>query len=52
VIGAYLNVKVNGAGFKDKVFLDAIMKEADELVLKAKTTEDSILAEVNAKISK
>ena len=52
VIGAYLNVKVNGAGFKDKVFLDSIMKEADELVLKAKTTEDSILAEVNAKISK
>jgi glutamate formiminotransferase/formiminotetrahydrofolate cyclodeaminase len=52
VIGAYLNVKVNGAGFKDKVFLDAIMKEADELVMKAKTTEDSILAEVNAKISK
>jgi glutamate formiminotransferase/formiminotetrahydrofolate cyclodeaminase len=52
VIGAYLNVKVNGAGFKDKAFLDAIMKEADELVLKAKTAEDFILAEVNAKISK
>jgi len=52
VIGAYLNVKVNGAGFKDKAFLDAIMKEADELVMKAKNAEDSILAEVNAKISK
>jgi len=52
VIGAYLNVKVNGSGFKDKAFLDDILKQADDLVLKAKTAEDSILAAVNAKISK
>ncbi len=52
VIGAYLNVKVNGAGFKDKAFLDDIMKQADELVLKAKTAEDLILAAVLEKISK
>jgi glutamate formiminotransferase/formiminotetrahydrofolate cyclodeaminase len=51
VIGAYLNVKVNGAGFKDKVFLDEIMKQAEELVQKAKTAEDEILTAVNAKIS-
>jgi glutamate formiminotransferase / formiminotetrahydrofolate cyclodeaminase len=51
VIGAYLNVKVNGSGFKDKAFLDNIMKQAEELVEKAKTTEDSILAAVNLKIS-
>ncbi len=51
VIGAYLNVKVNGAGFKDKVFLEAIMTEADELVQKAKTAEDLILSEVHAKLT-
>jgi glutamate formiminotransferase/formiminotetrahydrofolate cyclodeaminase len=52
VIGAYLNVKVNGAGFKDKAFLDDILKKADDLVLKTKTTEEAILALVNEKISK
>jgi len=52
VIGAYLNVKVNGAGFKDKTYLDRIMKEADTLVMKAKTAEEDILAAVELKISK
>ncbi len=52
VIGAYLNVKVNGTGFKDKVFLDQIMKQAEELVIKAKTAEEEILAAVNLKITK
>jgi glutamate formiminotransferase/formiminotetrahydrofolate cyclodeaminase len=51
VIGAYLNVKVNGAGFKDKAFLDQVLSEADELVVKAKTAEDKILAAVLSKIS-
>ncbi len=52
VIGAYLNVKVNGTGFKDKVFLDQIMKQAEELVIKAKTAEEEILTAVNLKITK
>ena len=51
VIGAYLNVKVNGSGFKDKAYLDDIMQQAEALVQKAKTTEDSILSVVHAKIS-
>lgn len=51
VIGAYLNVKVNGAGFKDKEFLDGIMYEAEAIVSKAKTEEENILALVNSKIS-
>ena len=51
VIGAYLNVKVNGAGFKDKAFLDDILEQADDLLLKTKTAEDSILAAVLEKIS-
>ena len=52
VIGAYLNVKVNGSGFKDKAFMDDIMNRAEELVQKAKTSEEAILAEVDLKISK
>ncbi|MEI6682738.1 MAG: glutamate formimidoyltransferase [Bacteroidota bacterium] len=51
VIGAFLNVKVNGAGFKDKEYLDRIMAEAESLVQKAKTTEEEILSVVNSKIS-
>jgi glutamate formiminotransferase / formiminotetrahydrofolate cyclodeaminase len=52
VIGAYLNVKVNGAGFKDKVFLDEIMNQAELIIQKTKTAEDAIIALVNDKISK
>jgi glutamate formiminotransferase/formiminotetrahydrofolate cyclodeaminase len=51
VIGAYLNVKVNGVGFKDKVFLDTILLQADELVQHAKLAEEEILKSVNEKIS-
>ena len=51
VIGAYLNVKVNGAGFKDKAFLDNVLAEADELVANTKTREEEILSLVLAKIS-
>ena len=51
VIGAFLNVKVNGAGFKDKAYLDGIMIQAEELVEKAKTAEEEILTAVNVKIS-
>ena len=51
VIGAFLNVKVNGAGFKDKEYLDRIMLQAGSLVDKAKTTEEEILSVVHSKIS-
>lgn len=51
VIGAYLNVKVNGAGLKDKAFLEGVMKQAEELVSKAKAEEEELLAEVNRRIS-
>jgi glutamate formiminotransferase/formiminotetrahydrofolate cyclodeaminase len=50
VIGAYLNVKVNGAGFKDKQFLDEIMTRADELVAGSVREEESILTLVREKI--
>ena len=51
VIGAYLNVKVNGAGFKDKDYLIALLKEADALVNHAKEREETLLKKVLEKIS-
>lgn len=51
VIGAYLNVKVNGAGFKDKEYLTSVLKEADAMVISAKEREESILKKVLGKIS-
>lgn len=50
VIGAYLNVKINASGLKDKDFLGALMKEAEEIVALTKTREEKILAQVSEKI--
>ncbi|MFZ4520633.1 MAG: glutamate formimidoyltransferase [Bacteroidales bacterium] len=52
VIGAYLNVKVNGAGFKDVEFLNGILEKAEELVKMTRENEESIFLLVNEKISK
>ena len=51
VIGAYLNVKVNGSGLKDQVYMEKTLKEADALVKSAEKKEAEILAIVNTKIS-
>jgi len=51
VIGAYLNVKVNGSSLKDKVFLEKILNQAGEIVQKTKIAEEEILAAVDTKIS-
>ncbi len=51
VIGAYLNVKINAAGYKDKTFLENILKQADDLVTKANQLEKEILSIVEEKIS-
>ncbi len=51
VIGAYLNVKINAADLKDKEYLTALMKEADEIVEKTKLAEIEIVEIVSAKIS-
>ncbi len=51
VIGAYLNVKVNGAGFKDKNYLTAVLTEAELLVNHAKEREEALLKKVMEKIS-
>ncbi|MBN1199021.1 MAG: glutamate formimidoyltransferase [Bacteroidales bacterium] len=51
VIGAYLNVKINASGVKDKEFLEKILNEADEIVEKTKIKESDILQIVQSKIS-
>ncbi|MFV0593041.1 MAG: glutamate formimidoyltransferase [Draconibacterium sp.] len=50
VEGAYLNVKINAAGFADKEFLNERLKLADDLLLSAKKKETKILAVVYHKI--
>ncbi|MBP9790234.1 MAG: glutamate formimidoyltransferase [Bacteroidia bacterium] len=51
IIGAYLNVKVNGSGLKDQEYMEKTLKEADALVKSAEKKESEILAIVNSKIS-
>jgi len=50
VLGAWLNVKINASGLKDKVFIDKLMKEADELVSHTIEKEAKILETVKGKI--
>jgi glutamate formiminotransferase/formiminotetrahydrofolate cyclodeaminase len=48
--GAYLNVKINAAGFDDKLFLDEVLGKAESLVSSSKEKEAAILNIVNKKI--
>jgi glutamate formiminotransferase / formiminotetrahydrofolate cyclodeaminase len=50
VLGAFLNVKVNASGLKDKGYVENILGKGDELVRKAKKMEEEILELVNQKI--
>ena len=51
VIGAFLNVKINAIGLKDKVYADEILKKAQEIVSRAVKFENEILEIVNGKIT-
>jgi glutamate formiminotransferase / formiminotetrahydrofolate cyclodeaminase len=51
VMGAFLNVKVNAAGLKDKNFVKDILKKGNEIEEGAKKLESELLAMVNSKIS-
>ncbi|MBS4013627.1 MAG: glutamate formimidoyltransferase [Bacteroidetes bacterium] len=51
VIGAFLNVKINGQGLEDKKFFDKIMKEAISIEAKARKKEEDILKIVESKIA-
>ena len=50
VLGAYLNVKINAAGLKDRQKADAILAEAADIAAKAEATEKETLAIVESKI--
>lgn len=50
VMGAFLNVRINAAGLKDKAFVERIINEGNEIEQKAKQTEEEILSIVNSKI--
>ena len=51
IIGAYLNVKVNGSGLKDKAYMEKTMKEAESMKMDAESMEKEILAIVDQKIT-
>lgn len=52
VQGAYLNVKINAAGLKDRAVADKLLAEAHDISLKADKRESEILAIVNDIIAK
>ena len=51
VQGAFLNVKINAAGLKDRATADALVAEAAEIAAAADVEERRILEVVNAKIN-
>ncbi len=52
VLGAYLNVKINAAGLKDRAEAERILSEAAEIAERAVELEKSVLAVVNGVIDK
>ena len=50
VIGAFLNVKINAAGLKDKVFVVLVLEKGTEMEKQARAMEEEILKIVNEKI--
>ncbi len=50
VLGAFLNVRINAAGFEDKKFTDSIISKGKEIEAKVKVEEEEILKKVNEKI--
>jgi len=51
VIGAFMNVKINASGYKDKAFTNAIIAEGNEIERKTIELEGEIIELVNLKIS-
>jgi glutamate formiminotransferase/formiminotetrahydrofolate cyclodeaminase len=50
VIGAFMNVKINASGYKDKVFVDDVLKRGGEMEKQAMAAEAEVIALVNGKI--
>jgi glutamate formiminotransferase/formiminotetrahydrofolate cyclodeaminase len=51
VLGAGLNVRINAAGFEDRIYIDDVLKKAADLEKKAVEAEAEILKIVNSKIT-
>ena len=51
VYGAYLNVKINAAGYDDKSYVEDILTKANLVLEKTVQQEQQILEIVNSKIS-
>lgn len=51
VLGAFMNVKINASGYKDKVFTDVVIAEGNELERRTIALEQEIINIVNLKIS-
>jgi glutamate formiminotransferase/formiminotetrahydrofolate cyclodeaminase len=51
VIGAFLNVRINVSGLKDKAFAEDILKKGREIEAQAKALEEEIMILVNEKIT-
>ena len=51
VMGAFLNVKINAAGLKDKAFADDLVNRGAEIEQQAIQIESEIMAAVNEKIA-
>jgi glutamate formiminotransferase/formiminotetrahydrofolate cyclodeaminase len=51
VIGAGLNVRINASGYHDKLYLEGVLAEVDELIGKTIRKEDELIKMVNKKIS-
>jgi glutamate formiminotransferase/formiminotetrahydrofolate cyclodeaminase len=50
VLGAFMNVKINAAGYKDKSFVTDVLNRGNEIERKAITLEAEIIELVNGKI--
>jgi glutamate formiminotransferase/formiminotetrahydrofolate cyclodeaminase len=50
VMGAHLNVKINGSSLKDKKWLDGVMSKADDIVNKTNALEAEILKTTASKM--
>ncbi|MDO3640626.1 glutamate formimidoyltransferase [Mucilaginibacter sp. L3T2-6] len=51
VIGAFMNVKINASGYKDRAFVEKILADGSEIENKAIALEKEVIGIVNAKIA-
>jgi len=51
VEGAYLNVKINAMGIKDKEFTGKLLRQAEEIAQKARSCRELVMETVEQKIN-